>query len=465
MLALTQMMDRNSGPRRLKWLLAGLLMILPLSLMTAQETEAPPAQPQLGLNLGIGVESFDDETYQKLSLSPDLAIGKFGIAFDLTIHWLLQDGVLQLRREDWIPEDVTFSNVLSLYLGKFRYVRYGFKGDPLYAKFGSIDDGSIGNGFIMGGYSNTLFLPERRIFGLSFDLDGALFNFPVVGLETHVGDLSAFDVWGTRLFFRPLIYTQIPILKNIQIGASVAADLDPYRYATREERDAAEDLDIADPEDTAVVAAGGDFKQPLLDNPAFTLALFGDIATIEGLSLGGMLGVGGRIVRIITYGAQIRFVGEGFLPVYFDSTYDLNRAAKYALVEGDLTTPAYTGWLVSLGASLFEDALALRFTLDGPFRKPDEENEDNFLNYPHLQGLFAVKPGLVPGFSLDVGYDKILIREFADLADAEGSLVRARVGYHTGPAVISVFYQLRYEANDWKSPEITSGLESSIELY
>ena len=153
----------------------------------------------------------------------------------------------------------------------------------------------------------------------------------------------------------------------------------------------------------------------------------------------------------------------GFLPVYFDATYDLNRTAKYTLVNGDLTTPAYVGWLASLGASLFGDALVLRFTLDGPFQKPDEENKNNFLNYPHLQGLFAVQPGLIPGFSFDVGYDKILIREFADLIDAEGSLVRARVNYHTGPAVISLFSRAaRRVAIHWGMNSATMSLVSMM---
>ena len=281
----------------------------------SQETPEEPQKPEFGfgLDLGIGVEAFEEKSYQKLSLSPDLAIGKFGIGLDVTIHWLLEKGTLEVRREDWVPEEPTFSNVLGLYLGKFKYIRYGFKGDPLYARLGSIDDGTIGNGFIMGGYANTLFLPERRIFGLSFDLDGGLFNFPVVGLETHVSDLSAFDVFGTRLFFRPLINTEIPILKNLQIGFSLAADTDPYRYAGEDEITEDEEAGL-DPENASMLAFGGDFRQPLLSGDAFSLMLFGDLASIRAESVGGMLGAGGRIVKVVTYGAQIRFLGEGFIP-------------------------------------------------------------------------------------------------------------------------------------------------------
>ncbi len=416
------------------------------------------------LSLALGVEAFDGVTYQKVGLSPDLAIGKFGIGLDITIHYRFENSVLDIREEDWVPAESGFSSYLGLYLSKFKYVRYGFKGDPLYAKFGSIDDGVLGNGFIMGSYSNTLFLPERRIFGLSFDLDGALFNFPIIGMETFVGDLSAFDVIGARLFIRPLIKTGIPLLQFLQIGTTVAADLKPFRYA-----DAATIIDWQavgiDTAGARVFAAGVDFRQPILDKEVISLAAFGDLVTLQGSSFGGMLGMGGRLAKVITYGAQLRFLGENFVPVYFDSVYDISRPYKYALISDAVGSPSFIGWFASLGTSLLDDALIFSFNLDGPFKNIDS-NPDNYLNYPHFRGLFMVEEGLIPGFSFDASYDKSLIRSFADFIGPEGALMRARINYHTGPAVISFFYQLRYTENDWTSdPEVTSGLETSIQLF
>ena len=173
------------------------------------------------LGLGLGVESFGDETWQKISLTPDLAFGKFGIGVEVTFHYRFENSDLTILEDDWVPDPFTFQETMSLYLAKFRYVRYGLKGDPLFVKLGSIEDGTLGNGFIMGNYANTLFMPERRVFGLSLDVDGQLFGFPYVGLETHVGDLSAFDVMGARLFVRPLIGTQAPIVRNLQIGGNL----------------------------------------------------------------------------------------------------------------------------------------------------------------------------------------------------------------------------------------------------
>ncbi len=89
-----------------------------------------------------------------------------------------------------------------------------------------------------------------------------------------------------------------------------------------------------------------------------------------------MVGAGGRFFGIITYGAQMRFVGENFIPDYFDSTYDLYRVQKYSIytgqnyVDGSLSPvnmPAYTGWLGSVGLSILDDKLSFIASMDGAF--------------------------------------------------------------------------------------------------
>ncbi|MBN2049963.1 MAG: hypothetical protein JW760_05915, partial [Spirochaetales bacterium] len=219
---------------RMTTLIPAIFLLLSVFPLAAQvDTEEGPS-PDFGLGLIIGAQTFLDEstgesvTYQKLALSPEFAIGKFGIALDLTLHYRFtgdQENNVEIRSEDWVPsEEMPF---LDLYLPKFRYIRYGFKGEPLYVKLGAIDDATLGTGFIMGGYNNTLFRPEEPIFGMGFDLDGALFSFPYVGLETFVGNLTSWDVIGARLKGRPLIWSEIPVVKNLEIGLTVAGDIAP----------------------------------------------------------------------------------------------------------------------------------------------------------------------------------------------------------------------------------------------
>jgi hypothetical protein len=419
-----------------------------------------------GLSLGIGAKTFilDDGTpvtYQSLSLSPDIAFGKLGIGLDITLNYTFTgpppDGnEFYVRREDWVPGgDLTF---LDVYLPKFKYVRWGYKGDPLYIKLGSIEDGTLGNGFIMGGYDNTLFLPDLRIFGLAFDLDGALFNFPYVGLETFLGNLSRFDVMGFRTYVRPLAGTEIPIIRNLQVGGSAAFDLKPGLYSDAP--------GAADAE--AVILYGGDLRLPILAKPMVSLVTYADFARLHNNgSVGGAIGFGGRLVRFLTYGAQVRMHEASFVPTYFDFAYDLFRYVdKYPIATGPRDTSFVSGYLASLGFSLFADLLSFQATVEGPFGTPDPANPSNYLNYPHLYMILVLGDGLIPNVSFEALWDKRSINAWGDLISAEDAVIQGRVNYSIGAAVLSFVYQVRYDPDATPDPwVIQSGIESSIKLF
>ncbi len=443
-----------------------ILMLVVLPVFSA-ETEKPF---DMGMSLVIGTQSFNENgqtvTYQKLSFNPDISFGKVGIGLNITLHYNFTGGAngneFEIRKADWVPDPVTFQNILGLYLPLIRYVRYGEKGDPIYAKFGQIDDATLGNGFIMGNYSNTLFLPEQRIFGLSFDMDGSLFNFPYVGFESVVGNLALFDVIGMRFYVRPLLFLSVPIIKNIEFGTTIAADTNVFAH----EPDYATSLGI-NAEEAKITAYGMDFRLPLLSNPVVSLATFGDIASIQGKSVGGMLGFGGKLISFFTYGAQLRMLGQDFIPVYFDASYDLFRTLKYQLIEAGGSIPPFVGWFASLGTSFLDDKIIFNVSLDGPFGVVDND-PNNYMNYPHLRGIFEIAEDILPGFSFDASYDKKMIASFSDLISPEDAVIQARLNYKTGPAMISFIYKIKYvpNAGSGENPwEITSGLESSIQLF
>ena len=183
------------------------------------------------------------------------------------------------------------------------------------------------------------------------------------------------------------------------------------------------------------------------------------------------MGLGGRLVNFITYGAQLRVLGADFIPVYFDPTYDVVRQLKYDMVRtGDFSKTA-VGWFASLGTSLLEDKIVFNVSLDGPFGKPDPGLSDpakDALNYPHLRGIFVIGEGLVPGLSFDFSYDKKGIKEWKSLISAENAAIQARLNYTTGPGIISFVYKIRYmpekvaPADPWV---VTSGLETSLKLF
>ena len=417
---------------------------------------------QAGISLGTDVLVVDDlgttETWNSLGFQPDLSLGKFGIGFDLTVHFKLMpdtNTTVEIFPGDWVPDyEGSGKNVLDLYLPKVMYLRYGFRGDPLYAKLGSIEDLTLGNGFIVGEYANTRFLPGQRVFGLDVGLDGALFGFPYVGIELLTGNLARFDVFGGRLFVRPLISTGMPILENLQVGATLAIDRGVAGLASDDTFD-------------ALSVYGADIFLPILTGKAFPLAAFTEVAFEPNDSAGFMIGAGGRLVSVITYGAQLRFLGAGFTPVYFDANYDLFRKQKSDLMEAPVTGDGFAGWLATAGASLFNDAFYFKVSVDGPFKETPAIDTINSADYPHLRGVIGMADDLLGGFFVSGSYDKYFIGKdggfFQDLVDPNDAVITAAFNYKTGAAVFTLLYNLNYNAST-DSYDVTSSLQSSIKF-
>ncbi|MGA2641008.1 MAG: hypothetical protein ABSG21_08895 [Spirochaetia bacterium] len=418
------------------------------------------------MGLGIGVQTFNDNppgpsvTYQTLALSPDFSYGKFGIGLSIALNYNFSGGSgnsFAIRQADWWPTNgpVTFQSVLAIYLPKIAYIRWGEKGDPLFLKLGSFDDATLGDGFIMGDYNNTLFLPTERHFGLQADVDGKLFNFPYVGVESVFGNLAQLDVIGGRAYVRPFVDTSIPILNNLEVGATAAVDTNPYFETVSAQNGTA----------TAIGVYGVDAMAPLLyTKDKFSLLAFTDFATIQAKTWGSMIGVGGRIINIFTYGAQLRYLSSGFTPTYFGPSYDVMRDQQYQAVQ-NLSSSGHTfGGLISGGISVLDDKLIFKVSLESPFITTET---DPFLSEPHLNGILSLAPGALPGFFFNFTYDKMAIGSFADLVSPQNAAIQGSLNFQSGPAVISFVYIVTYDQrqpppNQWT---VTSGLNSSIALF
>lgn len=433
-----------------------------------------------GVNLGSDVlltgANNGPQTWTRLGFQPDLSFGKIGVGFDLTIHFMLYpdpNTAVSIYPGDWVPNyQGDGKSFLDIYLPKIMYVRYGLKGsDPFFAKLGSIDDLSLGNGFIMSDYSNMLFLPQQRIFGLDLGLDGSLFNFPYAGAEIITGNLARFDVDGARFYARPLIGTSIPIVKNMQVGGTIVVDTNPYLYINSTAN--------------ALAAYGVDVTVPILGGNAFPLAAFTDFAIDPNTTAGWMLGVGGRIIGIFTYGAQLRVMQDEFIPSYFDANYDLYRADKHDFmlrINDYATMAAPSGaynpsWLASIGTSLLSDKLVFNVGLDGPFSVagvfvptgsvpvPDQTQ------YPHLRGVLRLDQlGTFP-FYFDASYEKYDIGAttgfFQDLVDPTNAVIGLDLNYKTGASVLTLSYDAKWDPseNNGKGQfDVTSSLQASMKF-
>jgi hypothetical protein len=444
-----------------------ILTILVLTCVTL----AAGAQEDLdfGAQFALGTQTIDGEVYQTLNLRPDIALGDFGIGLDVEVNFQFYENETSPfgfypRIDDWYLEDGTWQENLNLYLTKITYLRWATKGSPLYAKFGLIEDATLGNGFIMGNYNNGILRPQVRYQGLQLDVDGLLFDFPFLGIETFVGNLVNFDVLGGRVFARPLAAFDIPVLNAMQLGFTGVVDREPYLHA--------EESEVAGQPVSPVLVYGYDIKLPTVDMEGlFTNAVFTDLAFIEDKSWGYMLGTGGSLLSVFTYGAQLRVLGAGFIPVYFDQTYDITRVLKHDVIKsGDASQEDYVGWFASLGTN-FEDYLIFNVSLEGPFTALAQTlgtGGDNPLAFPTLRSslVFDPKETGIP-VALEASYNKSIIKNLEDLIDPTNALIQSKISYIAGAAEISLVYDVRYVPEEMRLPgdpawDVTSKLETAI---
>jgi hypothetical protein len=248
------------------------------------------------------------------------------------------------------------------------------------------------------------------------------------------------------------------MIKDFEIGVTYAADLDPEANF-----DFASVSGAVDP----VHIIGFDIFNPLLASKAFSLAVFGDFVIqpreADDNAVGGMFGFGGKLISLLPWVLQVRMLGENFVPVYFDSNYDLYREEKYMITNGDVGLPAFTGWLASIGISLLDDLFIFNVSLDGPFEIQDT---DNYIGHTHLRVVLKLAEGLIPNFA----FSAFLDRKNLDLVESwenfwtEDMQIGAQVDYNTGPAILTLAYDLRYIPSEdrW---ETTAKLSSSFSIF
>ena len=112
---------------------AGIGSLLILSLFAVQMVSAQwsgyTSTQGSTLDGGIGMTWIDDEPYFNISFMPDIAIGNFGIG--LNVNLLYNTETKHIRSQDW---DSSYD-----YARLIRYIRYGRKGDRVYARVGALD--------------------------------------------------------------------------------------------------------------------------------------------------------------------------------------------------------------------------------------------------------------------------------------------------------------------------------------
>jgi hypothetical protein len=391
------------------------------------EDQVPVDKPKFAfaMNLTIGLSSYEDiahnqAAFQKLGILPELSYGRWGLGFDLSLEF---DADFSLRDldDDGKPDGWT---TLHDYITKVDYLQYGEKGDPLYGRIGTFDGYTMGHGLVMNDFSNTIYYPQIIQLGLNLDVDGRLLSFPYVGFVSVVDDVLDWDILGARLYARPFYDSQNPIFKGFELGATFVTDTDTLELPTEVPED--------NPASGRVAEFGIDVEVPLLEKEGMSLVAYADWAKIVERGSGGFVG-GAFTYQWLTLSGQIRFLGEEFVPAYFDSFYEEDRAGKYASL--DAYTDFYMGYMIGTELDLFK---VLEFSFQWEHGLHDVEG-------PRVLTGIGTADGALPKFAASLVYEKKDIDGIDDFFSEGDSLLRLTAGYKISPVTKILFvYEMTY---------------------
>lgn len=381
---------------------------------------------------GMGLASIGGETFYTINLRPEFAFGKFGAGLDITLRYNTATGAM--RNEDW--------NDGNDFLRAIRYVRYGLKKrDPFYTRAGALESARLGHGLIMNYYNNTLIYDERKV-GLELDYD-----FGIGGFELVNSSFGRREVMGGRIFYRPLqLLTEMPIIKNFALGATLVRDDDPDSYRGT---------------DDGVSVYGLDAELPIIKNKLTELKLYADLAKIQDFGSGQAAGVELNIFGIsglFDFGAQLerRFLGAEFLPAYFGPFYELERtsfqnpATGQAVPKRQYLDNQNQSTRGTFGLLYGQVLNSLR--LVGTFERRDGKPKSGIM---HIE---ATLPETIPKVAFRASYDDKNIDNFGDVFKFdENAAARVGIGYRMDPLILYIdyIYTFRYDPN---KPDPKTGL-------
>ncbi len=382
---------------------------------------------------GLGLSWIDGEPYYLFNLSPDIAFGNFGVGIDLNLR-INKEG--SIRKEDF--------NSFSDYLSLIKYIRYGFKHDPVYVRVGGLDRALLGQGNIVYYYNNRASYDNRKI-GIELDLD-----FDMFGFESIYGDLSGKGICGLRAYTRPLKFTtagDIPIIGDLETGATFATDLNDYSGVTNAFIDPVTKKLSASEDEGSISIIGLDAVLPLLRTKLFNIDLYSNYTKILRFGDGATIGLGFYLSGLGILSADLRFErwfnGDQFIPRYFNQFYEVQRfiadSSQGFISSKALTLKNTKSFGNSYYGELVIDILNL-VQIFGSYSRYDKVANSGTLR---LETNFSPKDA---SFVLRGYYDKFNLEDEKDIFKLDDrSIVTVEFGYKPlSYVLVSMIYQWTY---------------------
>ncbi|MBK7228996.1 MAG: hypothetical protein IPH97_09050 [Ignavibacteriales bacterium] len=413
--------------------LSALFLIVVFSLPSFAQWDKYPRPDEGNFNGGMGINWIDGKPHYRVSFRPEISFSQVGIGLDLNLDF---DPEGKLRTENF--------NEASDYLSIIRYIRYGLKNDPVFIKVGALDYYTLGHGSIMQHFNNSPTYDNRRI-GLVVDMDLGKF-----GIESIMGSFSPAGVFGVRGYVRPLQLTSasdIPIISNLEVGASYVTDLNEDAGVIAGNYIHADEEFKVTSDTGAISIVGFDIGLPLLNSSVTDITLYADYSKIinfgSGVATGVMFDFNLSTLLNISAKLERRFNSGKYIPAYFNSLHEIERfkvdSSKGTFVSKALALNSITENMNGFYGDLLVRVLNL-FDIYGSYQRLDKESKSGILNL-----RTAIEPESAP-FVLRAGYDKINIQSEKDLFKLDDrSYLFTEVGYKPVEYIlVSIVYSWTY---------------------
>jgi len=189
-----------------------LLVLLALGAAAAQTAET---QEEVGgRSVLFGTTTIDGRQWERLSFRPEIPLGKAAVALDIEL-FLDQQGAISSK--GW--EFGNSTEIMNTIYRKIYYIRYGMPGQPIYAKVGALDDVTLGYGFLMSHYRNTLSYPGIKNLGAQIELN-PLYGLNVQAVLNNFLDISTGG---------PLVGVRVAKpFGRFEVGGTIVYDFDQY---------------------------------------------------------------------------------------------------------------------------------------------------------------------------------------------------------------------------------------------
>jgi len=436
--------------------------------------------------LGLGMVTVNGKRWSRADLGVEFAIWKFGFFLDFE---LFLDDKWRLSNKSWDFKD----NSAEAVLRKIRYVRYGQENEPLFVKFGGLDNVTLGYGMIVDRFTNMLRFPDEKLLGLQFYVN----DVTPIGLtvQTLISDFAEVGdgggLYAARLAVRPLKMTELFLLDGLSVGGMYAVDANVQAPARTWDADSSRlGSERFDSEDSlrkdarSFALYGFDLSLPIVSTDILEVDIYSQSAfradAVSGWSIGAP-GAAARLWKILYGQIEYRYIEGRFMPEYFDTYYLEERYSRGLLKSKDesLENVSLNGVFGRVGADIF-GVLDLGGTYQHMVGKNNDNDESMTSRYYEARaGVGKTVLAFIPKLNLaeayarnaDIGsYDKYKKDGSPDL-DANGGPRTAGffdpspgmyLGYRAGIEIVAgltIILDYRY---GWKEEADNTGVKKLV---